>query len=496
MEKISQYDGHRYNKLNSMALKMFALFYLTVDFGLIYEVIQGRRDIYTAVIATVISIVGMIIGIIFYKKNNADLKIPILLLSGFNIMYLILMTTTSKKSIFAMIFPVIVFMLIYKNIKLIVAECITILVIMAPFFLTRVYTGKNEELTVIALILIVGLIAIYFICREISETDIRMNQLVKQSEEDNQRLQAMIKELQRISETVKYNTTELDGAVEQFNLTTQHATITIEGMANGATETSKEIEKETILIDSIKNKMTEVSGATNKASDCSTQVKHAIADGLVIVENLLHKSHTLTEKNNEVSLSMKKLTDSSANIVNITNVISDIAEQTNLLALNASIEAARAGEAGKGFAVVADEIKKLAEQSKNNASNIDRIIKEVEDETIASAEKVNELLAETVYQQELVNSTSNIFNTIKESIDVVQDEIQDVSSQVKDVIVDSEQIYESVTSVYGIATKTMTNSNDTLGAFENNVKQLEVLNTALQAISQTIGEMDKYFEVN
>ncbi|TDV11650.1 methyl-accepting chemotaxis protein [Paraburkholderia caballeronis] len=77
-----------------------------------------------------------------------------------------------------------------------------------------------------------------------------------------------------------------------------------------------------------------------------------------------------------VSETMHGISDSSAKVAEITNVIEGIAFQTNILALNAAVEAARAGEQGRGFAVVASEVRMLAQRSATAAREIKELIGE------------------------------------------------------------------------------------------------------------------------
>ena len=105
---------------------------------------------------------------------------------------------------------------------------------------------------------------------------------------------------------------------------------------------------------------------------------------------------------NEIIEKLQKAMEESRSVdkVNsLTSEILNIASQTNLLALNASIEAARAGEAGRGFAVVAGEISKLADSSRQAASNIQSITEMVivaVNDLIKSSEAIMQYMNENI----------------------------------------------------------------------------------------------------
>jgi len=135
---------------------------------------------------------------------------------------------------------------------------------------------------------------------------------------------------------------EIIDSGQTMNTSTEALNTTVEELSNTSTDVSDAVRKVTQSIEMSNSNV-------QKAREISLTAVYTIQKGTEISQHAL---------------------DAMTKVTNKIQVINDIAFQTNILALNAAVEAARAGEHGRGFAVVAGEVRKLAERSKQAASEI------------------------------------------------------------------------------------------------------------------------------
>ena len=148
----------------------------------------------------------------------------------------------------------------------------------------------------------------------------------------------------------------------------------------------------------------------------------------------------MCDEGREGSEAVTSAVDAVKMITSKIEVIQDITSQTNLLALNAAIEAARAGEAGRGFAVVANEVRKLAERTKEAATDIIELSKE----TIAAADnagtKIKRVVPEIEKTTGLVEEISVACREQTTGASQISDAIQQLDSVVQQNASSSEEL--------------------------------------------------------
>lgn len=191
--------------------------------------------------------------------------------------------------------------------------------------------------------------------------------------------------------------TEINRATEQVNQATAQAQETSSALLNAAELQSQQITETGEAVNHMTQSILQISGNAEEASSVARRSLDATIQGARAVQNTIIGMNEIRAQIQETSKRIKRLGESSQEISEIVDLISDITEQTNILALNAAIQAASAGEAGRGFTVVAEEVQRLAERSSEATKQISAIVKTIQTDTnsaVAAMEKSTEGVVE------------------------------------------------------------------------------------------------------
>ena len=124
-----------------------------------------------------------------------------------------------------------------------------------------------------------------------------------------------------------------------------------------------------------------VATMTSDSAQVAVETKQSASKGQKAVSATVDGMNRIRNQVQNTSKRIKRLGESSQEIGEIVQLISEISDRTSVLALNASIQASMAGDAGRGFAVIAQEIERLAERSTDATLQISKLIRAVQNET-------------------------------------------------------------------------------------------------------------------
>jgi twitching motility protein PilJ len=191
-----------------------------------------------------------------------------------------------------------------------------------------------------------------------------------------------------IADSVNFTADELRKLVvavstsaQQVSKATSEAGSITKKLLVAAKKQSEEINHAGDSVELMTTSIREVDESAARSADAARQTLEVTAQGTLAVQNSIAGMDGIREQIQETSKRIKRLGESSQEIGEIVDLISDITEQTNVLALNAAIQAASAGEAGRGFSVVAEEVQRLAERSADATKQIGTLVKAIQNDT-------------------------------------------------------------------------------------------------------------------
>jgi twitching motility protein PilJ len=233
-----------------------------------------------------------------------------------------------------------------------------------------------------------------------------------------------VEALRKLVTTISQSGIQLDGAARQTQALASH-------LARASSAQSKQVGAATESIGAVASSIEEVSGNAERAADVARHSVDVAHKGGDAVRRTIDGMNTIRETIQDTSKRIKRLGESSQEIGNIIELISDIAEQTNILALNASIQASMAGEAGRGFAVVADEVQRLAERAANATKQIEVLVRTIQTDTNEAVVSMERSTTDVVGGALLAENAGAALQEIEQVSNQIASLVQNISASAR-----------------------------------------------------------------
>ncbi|MGN8644484.1 methyl-accepting chemotaxis protein [Gracilibacillus sp. HCP3S3_G5_1] len=271
-----------------------------------------------------------------------------------------------------------------------------------------------------------------------------------------------------------------------------------EEIASGATGLTDEAERGNTLASSIHDEVENVFQNNSEMESHAITVLERSHEGLEKMDELVTKTKDGEQMTNALVEKVDTLKESTEQINQVMEMLTNVAQQTNLLSLNAAIEAARAGEAGKGFAVVADEIRKLSTQSKDSIDKVEEITTGIVNEVNETLEVLEEATPRFKEQVTEAEDTQMILNGVGDSMSTFTTKIQQVTQSIQQLRDSQEVLTSTIQQVSATAQQSSAISEEVSATTEEQLKVSESLvstSDELKQLSEELQEMMKKFKV-
>lgn len=298
--------------------------------------------------------------------------------------------------------------------------------------------------------------------------------------------------MRKISESTEY----VASASQELTSSAEQSSDVSESVANSVVNVASACAEQTTLVadaseqsENLQKYMDDFAVRLNSSTQQIQKTSDAAANGGATISEAVQQMQQIKEAVGKTAAVIGSLGESSKQIGAIVDAISAIAEQTNLLALNAAIEAARAGEHGRGFAVVADEVRKLAEQSRDQAGEIANLIHGIQNESQNAVDVMQQGIEKVDGGTVAVDSAGATFNEIVTMVSEVAESSKRMSELVGDLKGGADHITEAIVSIDDKSRSVASEAESVSAATEEQTASMHEIATASRKLSEMAGDL-------
>ena len=302
-------------------------------------------------------------------------------------------------------------------------------------------------------------------------------------------LRELIRNVDRSAEQVAAASESLTVSAEQTTSATEQIAVSIQEVASGAEAQVDGLEECARAMQEMTSGIQQVAESASAVSEAASATRQEAKRGNEALQDVVAQMKVIHDAVTDTSNVVKRLEERSGEIDEITQAIAAISSQTNILAMNAAIEAARAGEQGRGFSVVASEVKKLAEQSKQSADQIAKLIQDIKDDTMKAASAMERGAREVTEGLSVVDVTKEGFENIWRSVEKVAEQIQETSAVAQQMSASVEEVNASMENIAHLAKESTNYAQSVAGASEEQLASIEEVTTSAESLSQMAVEL-------
>ncbi|AWC30410.1 methyl-accepting chemotaxis protein [Bacillus cytotoxicus] len=303
-------------------------------------------------------------------------------------------------------------------------------------------------------------------------------------------LQHIIQQVQQTSTNVKEASLSMYSSTIASMDATSQIQDTMVSLDDSIRSQVSSIEESSTAMDDMSKSVQRIANSASSVAELAMTTAEKADDGGKVIEKSISQMNTIHEAVNATSQVVERLITHTKHIDTAVQSISNIAEQTNLLALNASIEAARAGEQGKGFAVVADEVRKLAEQSKTAATDINHLLRQIQNDTQAANDMMTQGQSEASQGITVIRTAGSSFTAIVNHINEVSTQMQEMSATAEEMAASAEEMNASLNNIASISNEVAADTTQTSNSAGEQVHVMKEVATKSSEMKATVEELE------